>query len=84
MTTSRVAHRTNETVGPGCDAVGWLAFAASPAFALMAWLAAHHATAMALCTAGPAILPIDSMTAMYLLMSVFHLSPWLRLASRGR
>jgi hypothetical protein len=27
------------------------------------------------------MLPTDGMTAMYLLMSLFHLSPWLKLAS---
>ena len=48
-------------------AAGWLALAASPTFALMA--------------SGSNILPVDGMTAMYLLMSLFHLSPWLKLAS---
>jgi hypothetical protein len=40
----------------------------------------------ALCSSGSSILPIDGMTAMYVLMSLFHLSPWLKLASavRGR
>ncbi|MCU4161698.1 hypothetical protein AiwAL_16585 [Acidiphilium sp. AL] len=36
---------------------------------------------IALCSSGSSILPIDGMTAMYLLMSLFHLSPWLKLAS---
>lgn len=60
---------------------GWLAFAASPSFGLMAWIAATHAPPTMLCSSGPNILPIDGMTTMYLLMSLFHLSPWLRLAS---
>jgi hypothetical protein len=63
-------------------AAGWLALAASPTFALMACIAATHAPAITLCAAGPGGMPIDGMTAMYLLMSLFHLSPWLRLASR--
>jgi hypothetical protein len=57
---------------------GWLALAASPTFALMAWIAASNASPMALCASRSGI---DSMAAMYLLMSLFHLSPWLKLAS---
>jgi hypothetical protein len=60
---------------------GWLGLAASPTFALMAWIAAHDAPTMALCSAGSGLLPIDGMTAMYALMSLFHLSPWLKRAS---
>jgi hypothetical protein len=62
-------------------AAGWLTLAASPTFALMAWIAANHAPPIAFCSSGSSIPPIDGMTAMYLLMSLFHLSPWLRLAS---
>jgi hypothetical protein len=36
---------------------------------------------MTLCSSGSSVPPIDGMTAMYLLMSLFHLSPWLKLAS---
>jgi hypothetical protein len=61
--------------------VDWLALAAAPTFALMA-VATAGSHAMALCAPGPAVLPIDSMTAMYLLMSLFHLSPWLALTRR--
>ncbi|MFC6487449.1 hypothetical protein [Nitratireductor sp. GCM10026969] len=59
---------------------GWLAYAASPTFAIMGLIAASDATRIALCSAATSILPIDGMTAMYLLMSLFHLPPWLRLA----
>jgi hypothetical protein len=34
-----------------------------------------------LCSALPG-LPVDGMVAMYLLMSAFHLTPWLKLNSR--
>ena len=60
----------------------WLALAAAPTFAAMALASAAGAAPMALCIgAGP--LPIDGMTAMYLLMSLFHLPPWLKRASAG-
>jgi hypothetical protein len=62
-------------------AAGWLALAASPTFGLMAWIALNSAPTIALCSSGSNILPVDGMSAMYLLMSLFHLSPWLRLAS---
>ena len=62
-------------------AVDWLALAAAPTFALMA-IATGSSPAMTLCAPGAGLLPIDGMTAMYLLMSLFHLPPWLRLARR--
>ena len=65
------------------DAAGWLALAAAPAFALMALLSAAHVPQHALCAAGATVLPVDGMTAMYLLMCLFHLPPWLRLAARN-
>jgi hypothetical protein len=60
-------------------AASGLALAAAPTFALMAGIAANAPTA--LCSSAPHVLPIDGMTAMYLLMSLFHLSPWLKLAA---
>jgi hypothetical protein len=65
------------------DWTRWLGLAASPTFALMALVAAMDAPPLALCAAGTRVLPLDGMTAMYLLMSFFHLPPWLKLASRG-
>jgi hypothetical protein len=59
----------------------WLALAASPTFALMARIAANDAPPIAFCSLSSSILPINGMTAMYVLMSLFHLSPWLKLAS---
>jgi hypothetical protein len=63
-------------------AVDVLALAAAPTFALMA-IATGSSPTMALCAPGAGLLPIDGMTAMYLLMSLFHLPPWLRLARRA-
>jgi hypothetical protein len=47
----------------------------------MAWFATNDAPSMAFCSSGSSILPVDGMTVMYLLMSFFHLAPWLKLAS---
>ena len=65
------------------DKARWLGLAASPTFALMALIAAADAPPLALCAAGVRILPVDGMTAMYALMSLFHLPPWLKLVGRG-
>src|SRR4051812_15501014 len=56
---------------PGRGAAGWLGLAASPTFAFMAWIAANDAPRVALCSSGSSLLPIDGMTAMYLLMGPF-------------
>ena len=56
-----------------------LSLAAAPAFAIMALLTGVLGGPMdMLCSVAS---PLDGMTAMYVLMSLFHLSPWLRLAS---
>ncbi|MBV8578770.1 MAG: hypothetical protein JOZ58_27515 [Acetobacteraceae bacterium] len=47
----------------------------------MAWIAASDPRPIALCSFGSGSLLIGSMAAMYVLMSLFHLSPWLKLAS---
>ncbi len=61
----------------------WLRLAAAPVFAAMALVSTADAPPLALCAAGATLLPVDGMTAMYLLMSLFHLPPWLKLAGRG-
>lgn len=63
-----------------CGSGNWLVFAAAPTFAVMAWVVAGT---MTICSSDPGMLPMDSMSWMYLLMSLFHLPPWLRLVSRG-
>ena len=55
----------------------WLRLAASPGFAVMACVAEMHASPVGLCASGG--LPVGGMGVMYLLMSLFHLSPWLAL-----
>ena len=63
----------------------WLRFAAAPTFAVMALvtIVADSGLPDALCSAGGTLWP-GGMAPMYLLMSVFHSSPWLRLISRER
>jgi len=82
MTTSIIAKKSDTRVWQTRDAVGWLGLAASPTFALMAWIAVTDAPQITICSSMPGVLPIDGMTWMYLLMSLFHVSPWLKLASQ--
>ncbi|GAB3684362.1 hypothetical protein [Salinisphaera aquimarina] len=81
MTTSARATRRDKGTWRRYGAADWLGLAASPSFALMAWIAGTGAPGTALCSAAPAGLSIGGMAWMYLLMSVFHMSPWLRIAS---
>jgi hypothetical protein len=62
------------------DLCGWLALAAAPTFAGMA-LWSGLAGAEPIC--GMASSPLGGMAAMYGLMSVFHLAPWLRRVGRA-
>ena len=63
-----------------------LSFAAAPTFAAMALLTGLHGGGGPdlLCTAAHAASPLSGMAPMYLLMSAFHLGPWLRLLARRR
>ena len=59
---------------------GWLGLAASPTFTLMGLMTAlHEDQALALCSQAGHSSILGGMAAMYLLMAVFHLAPWLRL-----
>ncbi|MBB6412347.1 hypothetical protein [Mesorhizobium sangaii] len=59
----------------------WLCLAAAPTFALMALFACiQNGDVAMLCMAANAS-PLTSMAVMYLLMSAFHLAPWLRVMS---
>jgi hypothetical protein len=61
----------------------WLSLAATPVFAAMALLTATlgESTADLLCSAAHGGSPLGGMVPMYVLMSVFHAAPWLRLVS---
>jgi hypothetical protein len=61
----------------------WLCLAATPAFAAMAALTVMFGDDMPLvCSAAP--FPLNGMVPMYVLMSLFHASPWLKLLARKR
>ncbi|HEY3852366.1 MAG TPA: hypothetical protein VGL87_15430 [Steroidobacteraceae bacterium] len=64
----------------------WLSLAAAPTFAMMALLTRIHGGSMPdmLCPAGQEAWPLSGMVPMYLLMTAFHLSPWLRQLLRRR
>ena len=61
----------------------WLCLAATPTFAAMALLTALGSHDM-LCGVMHGASPLNGMVWMYLLMSAFHLAPWLRLISGRR
>lgn len=75
----------HEGAGAGLVIVDWLYFAASPTFAIMALLTGVFSDGPMdmLCSAGHGS-PLSGMVPMYLLMSAFHSTPWLKLiSSRG-
>ncbi|WP_311029517.1 hypothetical protein [Mesorhizobium koreense] len=80
MTTNRTASQ-KQWLGAGFvrGASRWLCLAASPTFALMALVTAVSEGHEMGCIMGQS--PLAGMVPMYLLMSAFHLAPWLRLAS---
>lgn len=71
------------TANKSRDDASWLGLVASPTSALMALVTASSAQPLALCGMGGDVLPIDGMTMMYALMSIFHLPAWIKFARRG-
>ena len=77
-----IRHENGSAAATG--AADWLYLAAAPTFAIMALLTAVLGGSP-LCSIASAS-PLTGMVPMYLLMSAFHLPPWLKLISsrRGR
>ncbi len=69
------AHRRNAAVSRAADR---LALAAAPTFAVMALLTILDGDPGRMLCMGDGTLPLTGMATMYLLMSAFHLGPWLR------
>jgi len=67
-------------------AVDWLSLAAAPTFAIMALLTSvlGGGAPDMLCSAVQHASPLSGMVPMYVLMSAFHLAPWLKLISSRR
>ena len=66
-------------------AADWLYLAAAPTFAIMALLTGVlGGSPDMLCSAAQDASPLGGMVPMYLLMSAFHLPPWLKLISSQR
>ena len=80
MITPTAAKKRDAGAGWGRDAASLIGLAGSPTFAIMAWAAATKAPGIAVCSSASGMPPINGMVWMYLLMSVFHISPWLKLA----
>lgn len=64
----------------------YLHLAATPIFGIMATLTGLHGAGVAgsLCSASPKSSPLTGMAVVYLLMSLFHSPPWLKLISAWR
>ena len=63
---SAIRHDGEARAGGGYAASGaaaWLALAAAPTFALMAWLSAVGATGTGICSPAPSPLPLDGMAS---------------------
>jgi hypothetical protein len=66
-------------------AAGWLGLAAAPTFAVMALLTyVSGGDADMMCSAAHGGSQLSGMIPMYVLMSAFHSTPWLKLISRRR
>lgn len=82
MNHRQMPDRRNEATERSAVAAHWLSLAAAPTFAVMAFISAFGGQAGICAMQG--VSPLDGMALMYLLMSGFHLGPWLKLGARRR
>ena len=78
---SRLIDMAPRAEGGAETAIDWLRLAAAPAFAIMALLTGDGSMPM-ICTTDTSLL--TGMVPMYLLMSIFHTPPWLKLIANRR
>jgi len=88
---SNTTHLVSPEVGqrrewPEASADRLLSLAAAPSFAIMALLTGTQDGGMPemLCSAAHDASPLTGMVPMYVLMSAFHLAPWLKLIANWR
>ncbi|ESZ14356.1 hypothetical protein X737_24355 [Mesorhizobium sp. L48C026A00] len=81
MTIFAAKEKATSLLGQAVDFAGRLGLAAAPTFALMAWISTVGSPGMTMCSAASPFMPVNDMALMYLLMSLFHVSPWLKLFS---
>jgi hypothetical protein len=86
MTTHTIGTREAYPAPAALGAADWVCLAAAPTFASMALTtgvlgAGPHDL---LCSAAQDASPLSGMVWMYLLMSVFHSAPWLKLIASRR
>ncbi len=81
MTMSAKARKNDNQASWPFSLSGALGLAASPIFVLMAWISANDMSQTVTCSSASSVLPMGGMAWMYLLMSLFHVSPWLKIAS---
>ncbi len=83
---AREAVRNQGGAVAALGAADWLCLAAAPTFAIMALLTGVFGRGPAdlFCSAAHDAAPLSGMVPMYLLMSAFHSTPWLKLISGQR
>jgi len=81
MTIRTATEKLASSPRPAIDVASRLKLAAAPTFALMAWISAVGSLDMTMCSAASAFPAINEMALMYVLMSLLHLSPWIKLLS---
>ncbi len=61
----------------------WLSYVAAPAFATMAVLGGVlDDESASICSSNHGGVPLMGMVSMYVLMSIFHLGPWLKVVAK--
>jgi hypothetical protein len=78
------ATRAGRGEGAAGRAADWLCLAAAPTFAMMALMTSFVGAPDILCSIAHGPVSLGGMVPMYLLMSGFHLAPWLKLIAGRR